>query len=92
MAFGQNLQRLRLAAGLSQAGLADKTGIPVKTIQSWEISRRTPRWIALLYKLARGLDVPMETLAEGTLEEAGERPRQAKPKLKRPRGPARKKT
>jgi transcriptional regulator with XRE-family HTH domain len=68
MTFGQKLQDLRMKAGLSQAGLAAKTGIPVKTIQSWEINRRTPRWISLLAKLAKGLDVPMEALAVGTTE------------------------
>jgi transcriptional regulator with XRE-family HTH domain len=69
MSFGENLQRLRLAVGLSQSGLAERTGIPVKTIQSWEISRRTPRWIDLLARLSRGLSVPMEALAGDSPEE-----------------------
>ena len=69
MRFGENLQSLRLKAGLSQSQLAAKAGIPVKTIQAWEISRRTPRWIGMLSKLARGLDVAMEQLAAGALEE-----------------------
>jgi transcriptional regulator with XRE-family HTH domain len=62
MGFGDNLQRLRLQAGLSQSGLASQTGIPVKTIQSWEIGRRTPRWIEMLAALAKGLNVSMEEL------------------------------
>lgn len=95
MGFGENLQRLRLAAGLSQAGLAEKTGIPVKTIQSWEISRRTPRWIGLLSKLARGLNVPMESLAqeeeEATSTQCRGRPPKPSPadSPKRPRGRSR---
>jgi transcriptional regulator with XRE-family HTH domain len=62
MNFGQNLQQLRQRAGLTQAGLAEKAGIPIRTIQSWEISHRTPRWIHLLAQLAKGLGVPMEDL------------------------------
>ena len=33
---GSQLKRLRLYAGLSQSGLAKKTGIPVRTIQQYE--------------------------------------------------------
>jgi len=84
MSFGQHLQRLRLKAGLSQAGLADRAGIPVKTIQNWEISRRSPRWIGMLLKLARGLAVSMEELAAAALETDGRRPPAKKPRA-RPR-------
>ncbi len=84
MNFGQNLQRLRLAAGLSQSQLAEKAGIPVKTIQGWEISRRTPRWIHLLARLAQGLGQPMESLVPDERE-----PKQ-KTVRKIPRGRARK--
>jgi transcriptional regulator with XRE-family HTH domain len=95
MTFGKNLQTLRLQAGLSQSGLATKTGIPVKTIQGWEINRRTPRWIDLLVRLARGLDVSLEQLAAGAApsDESGAkaegkvspgRPRQASSKSKTP--------
>jgi transcriptional regulator with XRE-family HTH domain len=69
MTFGQNLQKLRKEADLSQSQLAGLTGIPVKTIQSWEISRRTPRWIDMLARLAKGLKVPIESLVP---EEEGE--------------------
>jgi transcriptional regulator with XRE-family HTH domain len=80
MRFGQNLQNLRNRAGLSQAQLAAKAGIPVKTIQAWEISRRTPRWIGTLLRLARGLGVPMEELAAGVAEEEGFDPQAGKGK------------
>jgi transcriptional regulator with XRE-family HTH domain len=70
MSFGKNLQTLRQRVGLSQSELAAKAGIPVKTIQNWEISRRTPRWIVLLVKLATGLGVPMEELTAGAAVEA----------------------
>ena len=87
MGFGQNLQKLRLEAGLSQSGLATKAGIPVKTIQNWEISRRTPRWIVLLVKLAQGLNVPMENLVADVID-GRESDQAAAPK--KPRGQQRK--
>jgi transcriptional regulator with XRE-family HTH domain len=64
MSFGSNLQDLRNKAGLSQSELAAKAGIPVKTIQSWEIDRALPRVDALI-KLSQALDVPLEALTSG---------------------------
>ena len=61
MTFGQNLQRLRNKAKLSQAGLAERSGISVNTIQNWEIDRHQPR-IDALPKLAKALGVELETL------------------------------
>jgi transcriptional regulator with XRE-family HTH domain len=61
MTFGENLQRLRNKAGLSQAGLADRSGISVNTIQNWEIGRHQPR-LEALPKLAAALGVGVEAL------------------------------
>ena len=61
MTFGQNLQRLRNKARLSQAGLAKRSGISVNSIQNWEIDRNQPR-IEALPKLARALGVGLESL------------------------------
>ncbi len=77
MSFGRNLQRLRQQAGLSQAGLAEKAGIPVKTIQNWEIDRNQPRLEALM-KLVRALDAPLEALTAGVRRPA-RRPRGRSP-------------
>jgi transcriptional regulator with XRE-family HTH domain len=85
MSFGRNLQNLRNKAGLSQSELAAKADIPVKTIQSWEISRRTPRWISLLAKLAKGLNVPIESLTVGVDKEAEQKPRADKKVRSQPR-------
>lgn len=83
MSFGRNLQRLRQQAGLSQAGLAEKAGIPVKTIQNWEIDRNQPRLEALM-KLVRALDAPLEALTAGVRPPAqGRRPRGRSPGGKR---------
>jgi transcriptional regulator with XRE-family HTH domain len=85
MSFGQNLQTLRIKAGLSQAGLVEKTGIPVRTIQNWEIGRRTPGWIEMLAKLARGLNVPMEALAVSKEDNKEQKSAPSKPRGGRPR-------
>ena len=61
MTFGENLQRLRNKAKLSQAGLAERSGISVNTIQNWEIDRHQPR-IDALPKLAEALGVRLENL------------------------------
>jgi transcriptional regulator with XRE-family HTH domain len=77
MTFGENLQRLRNSAGLSQAGLADRSGISVNTIQNWEIGRHQPRLDALP-KLAAALGVGVEALLASD--------KSAAPTSKRPRG------
>lgn len=84
MSFGRNLQRLRQQAGLSQAGLAEKTGIPIKTIQNWEIDRNQPRLEAVM-KLARALAAPLEELTVGVKRAAkGRQPAAAGRRRSRP--------
>jgi transcriptional regulator with XRE-family HTH domain len=79
MTFADQLKRLRARAGLSQSGLAEAAGVSVKTIQSWEVSRRTPRWIGHLARLARGLGVTLDELAAWAADE------EDKPRPKRTR-------
>lgn len=40
--FAQKLKAARIAAGLSQQGLAIKTKIPTRALHSWETEERTP--------------------------------------------------
>lgn len=40
--FAEKLKAARAAAGLSQQGMADRTLIPKRTLQQWEIDARTP--------------------------------------------------
>ena len=40
--FAKDLQEARKAAGLSQQGMADRTLIPLRTLQKWEIGERVP--------------------------------------------------
>ncbi len=42
MHFGALLRKVREGAGLTQAGLAEKSGLSLRTIQSWEQGRRSP--------------------------------------------------
>ena len=72
MTFGENLQRLRTKAKLSQAGLAERSGISVNTIQNWEIDRHLPR-IEVLPRLARALGVGLEALVGASANGAGKR-------------------
>jgi transcriptional regulator with XRE-family HTH domain len=58
--FGEKLKELRTVAGLSQAGLADASGVPIGTIRDYEQGKRDPL-LSTAQKLAgafgRGLEV-----------------------------------
>ena len=60
--LGQKLQRLRLAAGLTQEGLAKRSKLPVWSLRNWEHDHRLPGLVPV-YKLAKALGVQMEELA-----------------------------
>jgi transcriptional regulator with XRE-family HTH domain len=53
---------MREAAGLSQAQLAKRAGVPLRTYQEWEYARRTPLLSAAV-KLAAALGVSVDELA-----------------------------
>jgi transcriptional regulator with XRE-family HTH domain len=58
--FGEKLKELRVAAGQTQAGLAESSGVPLGTIREYEQGKRDPL-LSTAQKLARslghGLDV-----------------------------------
>jgi transcriptional regulator with XRE-family HTH domain len=82
--LGQRLQRLRAAAGLTQAQVAEAAGVPVSSLQNWEIDRREPGFRAAV-RLAKGLGVTAEDLAEtAPVEDAGKAPRPAGPTRRTP--------
>jgi transcriptional regulator with XRE-family HTH domain len=56
------LKQAREKAGLTQEGLAERTGLPLRSIQNWEQGHRTPR-AGVVLALARALN----TSAEGLL-------------------------
>jgi DNA-binding XRE family transcriptional regulator len=62
--FGPLLKELREKAELTQEALADKSSVPVATIRDLEQGRRTdPVW-STICKLATGLEVDLNTLAQ----------------------------
>jgi transcriptional regulator with XRE-family HTH domain len=61
MEFRVHLQALRHRAQLTQRALAEVSGIPLRTIQSWEIGRYRPT-IDVLRPLAEALGISLEEL------------------------------
>lgn len=62
MAFsGKRLQQIRKLRGLSQSQLAKAAGLPVASLQKWEIGYRNPKLDALI-ALAAALDVQLAEL------------------------------
>lgn len=61
--YGATLRDLRVAAGLTQAELAEKSGMKQSSIEAWEQGYRQPRADAI-FKLAKVLGVKAETFME----------------------------
>ena len=60
------LRVIRTATGMLQSELADKAGVSIRTLQSYEEGTRSVNKMSLetAYRLARALNVPMEELVE----------------------------
>jgi transcriptional regulator with XRE-family HTH domain len=56
MTFADMVRRFRETAGLTQAGLAQKSGVSLRTIQGWEQGYRCPL-SPDLFRLAKALGV-----------------------------------
>jgi transcriptional regulator with XRE-family HTH domain len=85
--FAERLQQLREDAGLTQAGLAEKSGLPLGSIRNYEQGQREPYWNAL-FKLAAGLGVPVDAFADCvSKDEAKGRAKKPKAKPKPGRAP-----
>lgn len=67
--FSEKLQAARTAAGLSQPGLAERSGINVSSIRNLEQGRRQPSW-EMVQRLVGALGVPYESLAEDAAKAA----------------------
>jgi transcriptional regulator with XRE-family HTH domain len=59
--MGLRFKQLRESARLSQAALAKRCGIPLRSYQQWEQGRRTPLLDAAV-KLADALEITMDEL------------------------------
>ena len=60
---GQNVKRLRIAAGLSQAELAERMGVDRSYVSGLELARRNPT-IVTLWHLAKSLGVHIGSFFE----------------------------
>jgi transcriptional regulator with XRE-family HTH domain len=69
--FAQRLRAYRVSAGLSQADLGRKAGVPAPTLSAYELGRHRPRKETLRQLVA----VLGEDLAEGPSERPRGRPR-----------------
>lgn len=58
------LQRMREAQGYSRAAFARATGIPLRTLESWEGHVRLPRDVYQLLKAARVLGCRIEDIID----------------------------
>lgn len=61
--IGKRIRLNRKAAGLTQAELAQKLGIPPQSIGQWERGERQPKLDTLL-RIASALDTPLEELVD----------------------------
>lgn len=76
MSFGEKLKEKRAAAGLTQAELAEKTGVTARTIQNYELGTRRPSNMLVVQRIADVLGTTAEYLlssGETLVVEAHER-------------------
>src|SRR5450432_3597243 len=69
--IGEQLGRLRMLRGLTQEGLAAKSGISVDVIRRLEQGARTSARLSSLARLAQALDVELSLLLAGPVMIAG---------------------
>jgi transcriptional regulator with XRE-family HTH domain len=62
MNFGETLGKLREKTGLTQAALAEKAGLSLRTVQAWEQGRRSPV-SSDFFRLVKALGVSCEAFA-----------------------------
>lgn len=76
---GARLRQLREAAGLSQKGLADAAGVPVRTVQNVEQGKCWPTF-PVAVAIVRALGVSLDSLAEAPSGGVPERKMGRRPK------------
>lgn len=62
MAFAENLKEKRAQSGLTQAELAMKAGVTVRTIQNYELGTRKPGNMVIVQRIADALGTTTEQL------------------------------
>jgi transcriptional regulator with XRE-family HTH domain len=63
--MGEQFQRARKARGLTQAELARRAKVRLRSLQEWEQGTRIPRWDRVI-QLADGLGCSLDELAGRT--------------------------
>jgi transcriptional regulator with XRE-family HTH domain len=63
MKFAERLRQLRDKAGLSEAGLAETSGLTFASVHGYGLGRRMPSFSAVV-KIAKALDVTCEAFAD----------------------------
>jgi transcriptional regulator with XRE-family HTH domain len=73
--FAERLRELRERAGLTQAQLAEASGLPIGSIRNYEQGQREPYW-NVVFQLAAALGVSCEAFAvcAGVSKAAAEKP------------------
>jgi transcriptional regulator with XRE-family HTH domain len=69
--IGEQVARLRMLRGLTQEGLAAKSGVSVDVIRRLEQGARTSARLSSLARLAEALDVELSILLAGPVTLAG---------------------
>jgi transcriptional regulator with XRE-family HTH domain len=80
--FAERLRELRERAGLTQAQLAEASGLPIGSIRNYEQGQREPYW-NVVFQLAAALGVSCEAFAVCT---AVSKPAAGKPSRDRSKG------
>ena len=71
MNFAEQLQKLRKAAGISQAELASRAGVSLDSLRNWEQGRVLPR-VDVAATLAAVLGVSLDALVDNDGDAAAE--------------------
>ena len=64
MEFGEKIRNARAQCGLSQNGLAEKSGLSLRSIQNYESGQRHPANISIVKNIASALGVSYEYLLD----------------------------
>jgi transcriptional regulator with XRE-family HTH domain len=86
MTFAERLRQLRDAAGMSEAKLAEASGVSFSSIHEYGLGRRKPSFAAVV-KIARALAVTCEAFAD--CEDMTDEAKAAGKKTGKPQGRAR---
>jgi transcriptional regulator with XRE-family HTH domain len=82
--LADRLRELREQAGLTQAALAQSSGLPVGSVRNYEQGQRDPPWYAL-FRIAGALGVSVERFADcapNVAKQAKKKPRKGRRKEK----------